>query len=159
MAHRISCEVAVILVQFHSKLEWWGPCCEHHNEFSSSVRGREHADNLNTISVSRSTLFHEVRSLVRNKFFPASDVTSVSCLGENCCVNIAECPYLFIIIYHIPSIKSHLGWMFTQHVSTSTVSSSGLSLFMLQTKHHLKVIIALWTFNMFINFCGEPSYK
>lgn len=30
-----------------------------------------------------------------------------------------------------------LGWLFTRHVSTSTMSSSGISIFMIQTKHEM----------------------
>jgi hypothetical protein len=41
---------------------------------------------------------------------------------------------LFIVIYRTPSNKKHLDWMFTQHVSTSAVSSSGVYI-MLQTKN------------------------
>jgi hypothetical protein len=37
-------------------------------------------------------------------------------------------------IYHIPSITIYLVWLFIRHVSVSTMSSSGLSVFMLQTK-------------------------
>jgi hypothetical protein len=33
---------------------------------------------------------------------------------------------LSIIVYHIPSITTHLGWLFTQHVSTYTMLSSGV---------------------------------
>jgi hypothetical protein len=43
----------------------------------------------------------------------------------------------FIIIYHVASTTIYSGWLFSLHVATSasTIASSGVSGFTLQTKH------------------------
>lgn len=42
---------------------------------------------------------------------------------------------LFSINYHKPSFTVHFDWLFKLHVSTCTMSFSGVSVFMLQIKH------------------------
>jgi hypothetical protein len=44
-------------------------------------------------------------------------------------VTSAENTQIFIIIYHTPSITTHLVWLFNRHVSICTMLSSGITYF------------------------------
>jgi hypothetical protein len=68
---------------------------------------------------------------------------------------------LFIIIYHIPSITTHLGWLFTQHVSKSTMSSSGVYIFVTNlnvSSRLLSVVVHLFKHSRCLNFLPRTVF-
>lgn len=66
------------------------------------------------------------------------------------------------ISHYFPAVATHF-LVCSTDVSTSTMPSSGVSVFLLQTKHYLNVIVCgyirFWTFQVLKHFCREPPYR